>query len=162
LPFFAISTTERQDHRKCGANKNLRASYSLEFLHLEESASGEESQENATSSDSLILQEGVFSLMVTGQSDDYWTAVCLDDDFFDEDPRLCDDETPAVDPIIQIPPPNTRNFWSPRAYALLALVLQLEKIIEYHEDVQYHLKISLDRYVSYITASRLFGSHKLL
>ncbi|KAF4478591.1 hypothetical protein FAGAP_12293, partial [Fusarium agapanthi] len=32
LPFFAISATERQDHRKCGADKNLRASYSLDFL----------------------------------------------------------------------------------------------------------------------------------
>ncbi|KAL9574383.1 hypothetical protein ACKAV7_001537 [Fusarium commune] len=146
LPFFAISTTERQDHRKCGVNKNLRASYSLEFLHLEKSAPGEESQESTTSSDNLVLQEGVFSLMVTGQSDDYWTAVCLDDDFFDEDPRLCDEETPAVDPIIQIPPPSLGSFWSPRAYALLALVLQLEKIIEYHEDIQHHLKISLDRY----------------
>ncbi|KAG7437152.1 hypothetical protein Forpi1262_v000444 [Fusarium oxysporum f. sp. raphani] len=153
LPFFAISTTERQDHRKCGTNKNLRAQYSLEFLLLEESTSGEEFQEATNSFGNLVLQEGVFSVMITGQSDNYWTAICLDDDFFDEHPRLCDDEIPASDPIIQIPPPSPGGFWSPRAYALQALVLQLGKIIEYHEDVRYHLKISLDHYVSYIAAS---------
>ncbi|KAF5565332.1 arginyl-tRNA synthetase [Fusarium phyllophilum] len=150
LPFFAISTMERQDHRKCGADKNLRASYSLEFLHLEESSSGEESWDNTTRSDTLVLQGGVFSLMVTGQSDEYWTAVCLNDDFFEEDQHVLDDETLDVDPIIQIPSLSPRNSWSPRAYALLALEQQLEKIIEYHEDVHHHLKISLDRYVSIV------------
>ncbi|KAI3574145.1 hypothetical protein IWW34DRAFT_836884 [Fusarium oxysporum f. sp. albedinis] len=150
LPFFAISTTERQDYRKCGPNKNLRARYSLEFLRLEESACGEEVQEDTNSSDNLVLHEGVFSFMVTGQSDNYWTAICLNDEFFEEDPGLLDDEIPPVDPIIQIPPPSAGNFWSPRAYALLALGLQLEKIIEHHRDVHYHLKISLDRYNSMI------------
>ncbi|KAF5627182.1 hypothetical protein F25303_10891 [Fusarium sp. NRRL 25303] len=149
LPFFTISTAERQDHRKCDADKNLRASYSLEFLHLEEPSPSEESWGNASSSNTLILQEGVFSLMVTGQSDEYWTAVCLDDDF-KEDPCLFDDETLAVDPIIQIPPLSPRNFWSPQAYALLSLEQQLEQIIEYHEDVQHHLKKSFDRYISII------------
>lgn len=100
--------------------------------------------------------------MVTGQSDNYWTAICLNDEFFEEDPRLLDDEIPPVDPIIQIPPPSAGNFWSPRAYALLALGLQLEKIIEHHRDVHYHLKISLNRYVSSISASRWFSNRKLL
>lgn len=100
--------------------------------------------------------------MVTGQSDNYWTAICLSDEFFEEDPGLLDDEIPPVDPIIQIPPPSAGKFWSPRAYALLALGLQLKKIIEHHRDVHYHLKISLDRYVSGIPASRWFGNRELL
>ncbi|KAI8417995.1 hypothetical protein FOFC_00557 [Fusarium oxysporum] len=108
----------------------------------------------------LIDSEAVFSFVISGRSDNYWTAICLNDDSFDEYPRIDDDDITDVptDPIIMKPDMgNPDLMWSPRSYALLALASQLEKIIEYHKDVQFHLSISLDHYGSMIKHGVITG-----
>jgi hypothetical protein len=92
--------------------------------------------------------------MVTGHSEHYWTAICLDDDFFDEDSRLTsEDEIERVencseDPII-LQAELGANRWRPRSYSLAALAKELEKIVDYHKEIQESLKSSIDHYVSF-------------
>ncbi|EWY92716.1 hypothetical protein FOYG_06200 [Fusarium oxysporum NRRL 32931] len=88
-------------------------------------------------------------LFAIGRSELYWTAVCLGDGFFEEEPRLAKEEIveASEDPIvIQAELKATGATRSPRAYALTYLEKELEKIIECHGNVQDWFSKSLDRY----------------
>lgn len=97
----------------------------------------------------------MYSLAVTGKSDKYWTAACLDDDFFDEEPRLAsDDETMELvgttDPILLKAEAEDNFTKSPRAYALAALAVAFSKTVEHHGNIQDWFKASLSLLVSFL------------
>ncbi|KAF9774981.1 hypothetical protein IL306_006980 [Fusarium sp. DS 682] len=150
LPFFAIGTLDDQDIRTFSGNQYLRSRYDLDFLYLRDQASTQNQQDNSDFHDKAVLHEAVYSLMITGRSERYWTAVCLDDDFFDEIPRLEEEGLEgSVDPIIIQAELKARGTTrSPRAYALAALEKELEKVVEYHGDVQDWFTKSLDGYTN--------------
>ncbi|KAF4963839.1 hypothetical protein FSARC_8199 [Fusarium sarcochroum] len=152
LPFLAIGTESRSDTRTFSDNQYLRARHDLEFLNLKDQPPAQDRQDATYDHDNIVLHEAVYSFMITGRSELYWTAVCLDDDFFDEESRLADEEEiehldGIADPItFQAELERTR---SPRAYSLIALGKELEKIVEYHKNTQERLKESLDFYTTF-------------
>lgn len=159
LPFFATSTQTEKDNRMLWNGKiPLRRRHDLSFLHLEDHdkhrCSGNESSSSSSSSkNELFLVEGVCSIVVTGRTDRYWTAACLNDDLSEEDdePRLTieDEDDPDMDtekdPIIL---KVYNKPVSPRAYALAALATSLTKIADYHKDIQHQFGTSLNHHVS--------------
>ncbi|KAH7269391.1 uncharacterized protein BKA55DRAFT_588120 [Fusarium redolens] len=151
LPFFAIGTQDNQDSRTLSGNQYLRARYDLDFLYLRDESITADQQDNTSFHERAVLHEAVYSLVITGRSERYWTAVCLDDDFFEEEPRLAEEEVveASEDPIIiQAELKATGTTRSPRAYALASLEKELEKIVEYHGNVQDWFSKSLDRYTN--------------
>ncbi|EXA51767.1 hypothetical protein FOQG_03408 [Fusarium oxysporum f. sp. raphani 54005] len=94
LPFFAMSTQTEKDNRMLWHGKQpLRRRHDLSFLNLKDPnryQSGRVESSSAISEKKPFLVEGVCSIVVTGRTDRYWTAACLDDDLCDEEdePRL--------------------------------------------------------------------------
>ncbi|RSL77252.1 hypothetical protein CEP51_009234 [Fusarium floridanum] len=89
-------------------------------------------------------------------SERYWTAVLLDDECFEEEPRLPSDEETLdlcwnTDPIIlKAEMEDTGTTRSPRAYALAALTMALYKIVEHHANILDWFKTSLNLHISVI------------
>ncbi|KAF4439997.1 hypothetical protein FACUT_3772 [Fusarium acutatum] len=151
LPFFAIGTQDNQDNRTLSGNQYLRARYDLDFLYLRDESAIADQQDSTSFHEKAVLHEAVYSLVITGRSERYWTAVCLDDDFFEEEPRLAEEDIveASEDPIIiQAELKATGTTRSPRAYALASLEKELEKIVEYHGNVQDWFSKGLDRYTN--------------
>ncbi|KAF5712069.1 hypothetical protein FGLOB1_4732 [Fusarium globosum] len=151
LPFFAIGTKDNQDSRTLSGNQYLRARYDLDFLYLRGETAATRQQDSTSFHERAVLHEAVYSLVITGRSERYWTAICLDDDFFEEEPRLAEEEIleASEDPIIiQAELKATGTTRSPRAYALASLEKELEKIVEYHGNVQDWFSKGLDRYTN--------------
>ncbi|KAI8719895.1 hypothetical protein NCS52_00771800 [Fusarium sp. LHS14.1] len=148
LPFFGITTQQQADLRTIyNEKKPFRSRRSLSFLDLNSERLGRPEVADGFYPDP-VLHEAVCSLMVTGKSDRYWTAVFLDDDFFDEEPRLTTDEETFgwhTDPIILKDEMKTA---SPRAYALAALAVALDKIVEHHLNIQDYFQASLSHHTS--------------
>ncbi|EWZ51993.1 hypothetical protein FOZG_01864 [Fusarium oxysporum Fo47] len=149
LPLFAIGTQDNQDSRTLSGNQYLRGRYDLDFLYLRDETATADQQVNTSFHERAVLHEAVYSHVITGRSELYWTAVCLGDGFFEEEPRLAKEEIveASEDPIIiQAELKATGATRSPRAYALTYLEKELEKIIECHGNVQDWFSKSLDRY----------------
>ncbi|KAI8719507.1 hypothetical protein NCS52_00731400 [Fusarium sp. LHS14.1] len=152
IPYYGITTQDLQDSRAIshGRERLLRNRYELDFLHLDgyEVSEGESPFYHG----GAILHQLVFSLTVTGKSDKYWTAACLDDDFFGEDlgeePRLASDVDweGKTDPIL-LKAENDLTLL-PRAYAIAALEVALSKIVEIHANVLEWFRASLARHTS--------------
>ncbi|KAF5720323.1 hypothetical protein FMUND_4145 [Fusarium mundagurra] len=153
LPFFAISAQSQQDSQTLSHNKQrLRSSYDLSFLHLEAYEIDSYFSEETDPKDyGISLLEGVCSVVVTGQSNRYWTAVCLNDDLYDgiDEPRLSPEDDmeqlDGTDPIIM---KLAHRPESPRAYALAALATGLVKVVDCHKDIQDALRTSLNVHIS--------------
>ncbi|KAJ3534225.1 hypothetical protein NM208_g7631 [Fusarium decemcellulare] len=150
LPFFSISTRGQQDIRTLfDGKRHLRRRYDLSFLKFGKNGWH---QDVFDIEDQPFLHESVFSLMMTGRSEQYWTAVCFDEDFLNEEPRLdAEEETEhldgATDPIIlQAEFQATDTIASPRAYSLAAFAMALKIIVEHHADIQERFQHSLDRF----------------
>lgn len=153
LPFFAISAQSKQDTRTFSHEKlRLRSCYDLSFLHLGASETDPYFSEEPDPSDhDISLLEGVCSVVVTGQSKEYWTAVCLNDDLYDgtDEPRLSpEDDMEQLDEIDPIVLKMANNPKSPRAYALAALETGLVKVVDCHKDIQDAFRTSLNLHVS--------------
>ncbi|EEU48123.1 uncharacterized protein NECHADRAFT_75383 [Fusarium vanettenii 77-13-4] len=149
IPYYGISTRDLQDCRTISnGGKRLRNRHDLDFLHLHDHEPSED--ERASFHDHAILHEAVYSLTVTGKSDKYWTAACLDDHAFNEESNLESDEETEVlvgksDPIIfqaEVKKAEVELTKSPRAYAVAALKIALDKIVEHHGNVQDWFKTS--------------------
>ncbi|RTE73919.1 hypothetical protein BHE90_011633 [Fusarium euwallaceae] len=140
LPFFTIRPQNGNPVRTSPAKKNpLRSSYDLSFLNLNRKSMGTFDSGDSISDHNVCLKEVVCSLAVTGKSERYWTAVFLDEDSFDDEPRLSMEN--KADPIILEDETNSTAITaSPRAYALAALATVLDKIVEHHRDIQDCLK----------------------
>lgn len=129
----------------------FRGRYDLDFLYLRDETATADQQVNTSFHERAVLHEAVYLHVIIGRSELYWTAVCLGDGFFEEEPRLAKEEIveASEDPIvIQAELKATGATRSPRAYALTYLEKELEKIIECHGNVQDWFSKSLDRYVS--------------
>ncbi|KAF5265381.1 hypothetical protein FOXYS1_3806, partial [Fusarium oxysporum] len=160
LPLFAIGTQDNQDSRTLSGNQYLRGRYDLDFLYLRDETATADQQVNTSFHERAVLHEAVYSHVITGRSELYWTAVCLGDGFFEEEPRLAKEEIveASEDPIIiQAELKATGATRSPRAYALTYLEKELEKIIECHGNVQDWFSKSLDRYGDYSALGSLRG-----
>ncbi|KAF4963840.1 hypothetical protein FSARC_8200 [Fusarium sarcochroum] len=152
LPFFVICTQPQRDTRTLFNGKRpLRRRHDLSFLHLGDHEQDYYDEEESFQNETFLL-EAVCSIMVTGRSDRYWTAACLDDDFFDstDDQRLPPEEDiqhvdGGTDPIIL---KEENKIVSPRAYALAALASALTKIADYHKDIQDRFGTSLNHHTS--------------
>ncbi|PCD46203.1 hypothetical protein AU210_001613 [Fusarium oxysporum f. sp. radicis-cucumerinum] len=152
LPFFAISAQSKQDTRTFSHEKlRLRSCYDLSFLHLGASETDPYFSEEPDPSDhDISLLEGVCSVVVTGQSKEYWTAVCLNDDLYDgtDEPRLSpEDDMEQLDEIDPIVLKMANNPKSPRAYALAALETGLVKVVDCHKDIQDAFRTSLNLHI---------------
>jgi len=79
-------------------------------------------------------------VIVTGTSDQYWIAACLDDDLTDD--------TTILDTTAEVTSEDISNSISPRAYALRALAIILEKVARYHHQAQSALENGLELFVS--------------
>ncbi|KAF5973027.1 arginyl-tRNA synthetase [Fusarium bulbicola] len=149
LPHLAISTQDRSDTRTSSKAMNLRARDDIDFLNLKSSSTLRGQQQRSCVPDNAVLHAAVFSLMITGRSEQHSTTVCLDDEFFDQEPRLMSDEeverlAGREDPItLQVEFKRAR---SPRAYLLVALEGQLERVVDYHANAQDCLKNSIELY----------------
>ncbi|RSL88873.1 hypothetical protein CEP52_015067 [Fusarium oligoseptatum] len=152
IPYYGISSRELQDSRTISnSGKRLRSRQDLDFLLLK--GHGLSDEESSSFHDEAMLHAAVYSLAVTGKGDKYWTAACLDDDFFDEEPRLASDEETLeldgkMDPILLKAEGNPfkaegNTTKSPRAYALAALAIALYKTVEHHGNIQDWFKASL-------------------
>jgi hypothetical protein len=136
----------------------LRSCYDLSFLHLGASETDPYFSEETDPPDhDISLVEGVCSVVITGQSAQYWTAVCLNDDLYDgiDEPRLSPEDDmeqlDVVDPIVLKvgKPPK-----SPRAYALAALATGLVKVVDCHKDIQDSFRTSFNLHVSPLLAAQ--------
>lgn len=151
LPYLAISTQDRSDTRTLSKDKNLRARDDIDFLNLKSSITPRDQQQRSCVPDNAVLHVAVFSLMITGRSEQHSTTVCLDDEFFDQESRLMSEEeveslAGREDPITL--QPEFKRARSPRAYLLVALEGQLERVVDYHANAQDRLKNSIELYVS--------------
>ncbi|RTE79654.1 hypothetical protein BHE90_005831 [Fusarium euwallaceae] len=158
VPYYGISTQELQDCRDIsndGSNdgQRLRNRYNLDFLHLKDYETS--NYERSSFHDHAILHEAVYSLTVTGKSDKYWTAACLDDHVFDEESNLeSDEETLELDgksdPIIHQAVLEAEGDLtkSPRSYAIAALKMALDKIVEHHVNILDWFKASFSLHTS--------------
>ncbi|KAK7598903.1 hypothetical protein V3481_000513 [Fusarium oxysporum f. sp. vasinfectum] len=153
LPFFAISAQSNQDSRTLSHDKQpLRSCNDLSFLHLKAYETDPYFSEETDPQDhGISLLEGVCSVVVTGQSNRYWTAICLNDDLYDgiDEPRLSPEDNmeqlDGTDPIIM---KLAHRPESPRAYALAALATGLVKVVDCHKDIQDALRTSLNVHIS--------------
>lgn len=155
LPFFVISTQEHQDTRMLfNDQRPLRRRHDLGFLHLGDPGQDYYDEDDFPTQPSLF--EGVCSIMVTGRNEQYWTAVCLNDDFNENtDDQWLPSEgdthhiAGATDPITS---QDEVHIGSPRAYALASLANVLAKVADYHRDIQDQFGTSLNHHVSDIDA----------
>lgn len=155
IPFYAISNSDRKDTRTIRNKGELRHRFDLSFL--DPSNSMDVSTEEEPESLSLaFLHEVTCSFMLTGRSDTDWSAVCLNEDSFDDQQRLVtDDELDAdglgqdgeIDPILDSPPLN--DIHPPRTYALAFLANQFTTVVEHQWDIEYQFGESLERNVSH-------------
>ncbi|KAF4995876.1 hypothetical protein FGRMN_4833 [Fusarium graminum] len=149
LPFFVISPKGHQDSRKLFNGQDpLRRRHDLSFLHLGDQ--GQDYYYGNESPTNPFLLEAVCSIMVTGQSEHYWTTVCLNDDFAEDtdDQRLPSEEdiehlAGETDPITL---QTDDKIGSPRAYALATLAGVLAKVANYHKDIKDQFGTSLNRH----------------
>ncbi|EEU49017.1 uncharacterized protein NECHADRAFT_75761 [Fusarium vanettenii 77-13-4] len=145
IPFFEIGSEHQRNIRTTSHDKTkrpLRACHSLSFLNLNSQRSKLSSNEVFNLPHPLFLHEAVCSFMVTGKSDRYWTAAFLDGDSCSKEPRLSQEE--ELDPIVLKAETNCSDTTaSPRAYALAALAVSLDVVVEHHQNIQDLFKASL-------------------
>ncbi|EGU75191.1 hypothetical protein FOXB_14288 [Fusarium oxysporum f. sp. conglutinans Fo5176] len=123
LPFLAMASHDESEKRSMTGSPAVRFSISLSFLYHQEEFCEAQHKKVASQPHKSCLYHATWSTIVTGTSERYWTAACLSNG---------PDERPTVS--------NTKRTMSPRAYALSALAMQLEKITEYHR----HIHLTLD------------------
>ncbi|CCT63504.1 uncharacterized protein FFUJ_00481 [Fusarium fujikuroi IMI 58289] len=129
----------------------LRGRDNIDFLNLKPTTAPINQQQSSCVPDNAVLHVAVFSLMITGRSEQHSTTICLDDEFFDQESRLMSEEEVLIlggreDPITL--QPEFKRARSPRAYLLVALDRQLERIVDYHANAHDCLKNSIEIYIA--------------
>ncbi|QGI90302.1 hypothetical protein CEK26_001517 [Fusarium fujikuroi] len=151
LPYLAIGTQDRSDTCTLSKNRALRGRDNIDFLNLKPTTAPINQQQSSCVPDNAVLHVAVFSLMITGRSEQHSTTICLDDEFFDQESRLMSEEEVLIlggreDPITL--QPEFKRARSPRAYLLVALDRQLERIVDYHANAHDCLKNSIEIYIA--------------
>lgn len=154
LPCLAISYEDRKDTRTIGDRAELRHRFDLSFLTSKNPTEVMRDEKRGKLTP-RFLHEVNFSLMVTGKSDTYWTAVCLNEDSFERNPRLDADgdvdmaglePNEDIDPITMSPVDASLT---PRTYSLQSLANYLDTLVDYQKDIHYQFKECLRCHVSY-------------
>lgn len=156
IPFFGIGTLDQENITTLShGGKRLRACHSLSFLNLSRQTSKHSRNEAFNFPHPPFLHEAVCSFMVTGKSDSYWTAAFLDGESFSKEPRLPTEEDlipfmeEEMDPItLNTETKGSGTTASPRAYALAALAVSLNRTIEHHQNIKDWFEASLSLHVS--------------
>lgn len=141
LPFMAIESQDVFDKTPITGRANSRFRVSLSFLYQQQHICKGQSEKGASQPLKTCLHQTTWSTIVTGTSERYWTAACLSDG--PEEPSIgCESWNDAM--ILSSSSgdhtSDMKRTMSPRAYALGALAMQLEKIAEYHR----HIQLTLD------------------
>ncbi|CAM1504759.1 Fc.00g023500.m01.CDS01 [Cosmosporella sp. VM-42] len=172
LPFYALSTTGKQDTRTIFKGKKpFRKMIDLGFLIPSQTGKEEIDGEDAISNGPAFLHEAACSLIVTGPHAQCWTAVCLNDEFFmeaskfepvkvngptDEVPESADDMEAtestrsedlmalASDPITDVAGEDSTA--SPRTYFLQGLAAALIGILQYQQDIHDWFQESIQKH----------------
>ncbi|KAF5975429.1 hypothetical protein FCOIX_7717 [Fusarium coicis] len=139
LPYFTTSNRKGSDTRSAFAGTAFQSKSDLSSLKTEDRLGVTQDEISDSHTDKDHPYTSTCTVMITGVSDRYWTAVCLDDDFFDieERPEMSEDiilvSSSSEHQTVEVKRPTP-----PRAYALQALAWHLERISEYHARV--HLR----------------------
>ncbi|KAF4421749.1 hypothetical protein FACUT_10901 [Fusarium acutatum] len=141
LPYVAISVLnhDESDMRSVAAGNAFRSRFELSFLNTQRHSCGTQDGITAPHTDKDHPYMATWSMVVIGVSERNWTAVHVDDDFFDEEEPTADDSSEdsiLADSSLEDHTANAKRSTSPRAYALRALAMSLEKIAGYHEQAQ--------------------------
>jgi hypothetical protein len=107
-----------------------------------------------------FIHEVVSSALITGQSDNYWTAFFLNEDLFQEPQKQrlqadaeLDEDGGTTDPITMTEE-TAATFQHPRVYGLQTLVSQLDMILEHQWAIERCFRESLDAFVSLLVCNR--------
>ena len=152
LPYFALSTIDKNDIRTpFNGQQPLRRRYPLSFLFPQRNGSESLEDEDPVFWGQAFLHDAVCSCVVTGPHDRYWTAVCLNEEFFEKESSLelagqVDEPTGSSDPITDEAGEDCTM--SARTYFLQALAATLKKIIGHQEDLHELFEASIHRHVS--------------
>ncbi|KAF5574378.1 hypothetical protein FPANT_11800 [Fusarium pseudoanthophilum] len=131
------------DTRSVFAGTAFQSKSNLSSLKTEDRLGATQDEISSSHTDKDHPYTSICTVMITGVSDRYWTAVCLDDDFFDleERPEISEDIIPvgssSEDQAVEVKRPA-----SPRAYALQELAGSLERISEHH--ARAHLRLDTE------------------
>ncbi|KAH7156416.1 hypothetical protein EDB81DRAFT_646578 [Dactylonectria macrodidyma] len=151
IPFHAISNSDRKDTRTIRDKGELRHRFDLSFLDPSNSTDVR-TGDRPGSIGPAFLHQVTCSFMLTGRSESDWTAVCLNEDSFDDQQKLnTDDELETdglgpdgeVDPILDEPSLNGVHL--PRPYGLAFLANQFVTVVEHQWDIEHQFGESLER-----------------
>ncbi|KAK7430178.1 hypothetical protein QQZ08_003363 [Neonectria magnoliae] len=151
FPYFAISNTDREDTRIYRGKRKFRRRHDFSFSNPTNSIKQDSDKEPGYQ----FLYEVVCSFMATGKSDSHWSAVCLNEDSFEETPRLeseedmdidgLDSDSDDVDPITDEPPLAMPTV-SPRVYSLQFFDRHFELVVAHQKKIHEEFRASLSRH----------------
>ncbi|KAF5536403.1 hypothetical protein FMEXI_10349 [Fusarium mexicanum] len=149
LPFLVIASHDAFGKTSVTGRAALRSSVSLSFLYQQQKICESRSEKEASQPQKTYLYHTTWSTIVTGTSERYWTAACLSEGF-DEPPAVSESSNDAIllSSSLGDHTGDIKRTMSPRAYALSALAMQLEKITEYHRHIQLTLDANFKLFVS--------------
>lgn len=153
LRYFAVSQKDIKDARTIGGTRRLRRRVDLSFLNPR-NLTKEECDEEPNFLGQAFLYEAACSFMSTGTSDSYWTAACLNEDLFEDTPRLEFEEGLDIDGLLGdefdplILEPLMQTTPSPRTYFLVFLTKIVTSIVGHQQVIECWISASLARHVS--------------
>lgn len=154
LRYFAVSHKDINDARTIGGTRRLRRRLDLSFLNPR-NLTKEECDEEPNFLGQAFLYEAACSFMSTGKSDSYWTAACLNEDLFEDTPRLEFEEGLDIDGLLadnEFDPLTLEPFMqptpSPRTYFLVFLTSIVTSIVGHQQVIECWISASLARHVS--------------
>ncbi|KAH8734715.1 hypothetical protein BGZ61DRAFT_528019 [Ilyonectria robusta] len=151
LRYFAVSQKDIKDARTIGGTRRLRRRVDLSFLNPR-NLTKEECDEEPNFLGQAFLYEAACSFMSTGTSDSYWTAACLNEDLFEDTPRLEFEEGLDIDGLLGdefdplILEPLMQTTPSPRTYFLVFLTKIVTSIVGHQQVIECWISASLARH----------------
>ncbi|KAH6990941.1 hypothetical protein BKA56DRAFT_221135 [Ilyonectria sp. MPI-CAGE-AT-0026] len=151
LRYFAVSDKDIKDARTIGGTRRLRRRVDLSFLNPR-NLTKEECDEEPKFLGQAFLYEATCSFMSTGTSDSYWTAACLNEDLFEDTPRLEFEEGLEIDGLLgdEFDPltlkPLMQTTPSPRTYFLVFLTSIVPNIVGHQRGIEDWISASLARH----------------
>ncbi|KAM0084877.1 hypothetical protein ACKRZS_002824 [Fusarium odoratissimum] len=145
--------------RSLAGGASFRSGFSLSFLHIQEQLCETQDENTDPQPDKGFLYSATWSTIVTGTNERYWTAACLDDTFDEE--KTGNDYSEDAILLTGSSDGQTADIKRrilPRAYALKALAMQLEKIAEYHHHIMSILEFNFDIFVRFQHNPPFYGS----
>ncbi|KAF4996921.1 hypothetical protein FDECE_12244 [Fusarium decemcellulare] len=148
LPFYALTTDNTPDTRTL-LQRPLRHRCDLDFLSVSHSGPTRHLHDGPQVPAHPFLVETVFSLVITGKNDKYWSAFCFNEETFEERlrPRLVQSEDMEwiADPITLEPEKSLPT--SPLTYGLQALAAILRRMNKDQHRIHQSFQRNITQYV---------------